>query len=150
LTLCELHKPSCWRNSVCQYCSGCLADYPTLGIDANALYIGVNVFYPNNTGTLTFSNTTAYVIRKTSVLGAGQLVVTAFRNLTTNADGAGPFTPQGVDNFDPAASEGYFIGIDKSLFGRLVIRRVTNPGGAPLLSPNIYVNVLTTSYPVTV
>ncbi len=130
--------------------SGCLADYPTLGIDANALYVGVNVFCPNNTGTLTFSNTTAYVIRKTSVLGAGPLVVTAFRNLTTNADGAGPFTPQGVDNFDPAASEGYFIGIDKSLFGRLVIRRVTNPGGSPLLSPNVYVNVLTTSYPLTV
>jgi hypothetical protein len=59
--------------------TGFLADYPTLGIDANALYIGANMF--DSSGN--FQNSTAFVVRKTSVLGAGPIVVTAFRNFIT-------------------------------------------------------------------
>jgi hypothetical protein len=66
------------------------ADYDTLGIDANALYIGTNVF----SGTGAFKGTDAYVVRKTSVLGAGPIVVTVFRSLALGT-GRGPFTPQG-------------------------------------------------------
>ena len=45
------------------------ADYPQLGVDENAIYIGVNEFAaPPATG---FAGTTLYVIRKSSVLGAG-------------------------------------------------------------------------------
>jgi len=116
--------------------TGCLADYPSLGIDANALYIGVNQFCGSP---LTFSNTTAFVIRKSSVLGGGPIIVTAFRNLI--GAGGGPLTPQGVDNFDPAATQGYIIGTDASFFGLLVMRRVSNPGGTPTLSGNISITV---------
>lgn len=125
--------------------AGCFSDYPTLGIDAQALYIGTDQFCGND-----FGGTAAFVIRKTSVLFTGPIVVTAFRNLTGTPDGPGLYTPQGVDNFDPAATEGYFIGADNSTLGRLALRRVNNPGGTPTLSPNIFINVLSTSVPLKV
>ena len=58
--------------------TGELADYPTLGVDKNALYIGTNNFGAS------FTSTTGFVVRKSSVLGAGPIVVTAFRNLAVN------------------------------------------------------------------
>ncbi|MEP7337208.1 MAG: proprotein convertase P-domain-containing protein [Acidobacteriota bacterium] len=128
--------------------NGCFADYPSLGIDASALYVGVNQFCNR-----AFTNTTGFVIRKSSVLGGGQIVVSAFRNLierSGSALGNGIFSPHGVDNPDPNATAGYFVGTDSNSFGRLVLRRVSNPGGVPVLSPNLYVNVLATSTPITV
>ncbi|MFN0087436.1 MAG: hypothetical protein ACKVX9_18750, partial [Blastocatellia bacterium] len=125
--------------------TGCFADYPTLGIDASALYIGVNNFCPNS-----FAGTTAFVVRKSSILGGGPIVVSAFRNLTGTPGGPGIYTPQGVDNTSAAATEGYFIGPDNITFGALVVRRVSNPGGVPTISPNIFIPVLATSLPRTV
>ena len=127
--------------------TGSFADYPSLGVDANALYIGVNIF--SSAGA--FQNSTGFVVRKSSILGAGPIVVTAFRNLIT-LSGAfpGPFAPQGVDNFDPAATVGYFIGVDAGSFSLLQLRRVTNPGGTPTLSANIPITVATTQYPANV
>src|SRR5689334_2794279 len=110
-------------------------DYCTMGIDVNALYIGCNMF-PTGTGT-SFLHSNGYVVRKSSVLSGGPFVVTPFLNLTGGASGAGPYTPQGVDNFDPAAIEGYFIGVDNATFGTLMIRRVGNPAGSPTISSNI-------------
>jgi hypothetical protein len=124
--------------------TGQFADYPTLGVDANALYIGANMF----TAAGSFSNTSAWVVRKSSIMGAGPIVVTAFRNLLVS--NVGPYTPQGVDNFDPAATEGYFVGTDNASFGTLMIRRVSNPGGTPTISSNISLTVPTTSSPSTV
>jgi len=91
------------------------ADYPTLGIDAHALYIGVNLFGSGRRGT--FGGTTAFVVRKSSILGAGPIVVTTFANLVGKSMGhaTGPFAPQGVDNYDPASTEGYVIGVDAGL-----------------------------------
>ena len=53
------------------------ADFDSLGVDANALYMGANIF---DSGGF-YVNSTAYVIRKTSVLGAGPIVVTTFADL---------------------------------------------------------------------
>jgi len=114
--------------------SGWFADYPTLGIDNNALYIGANMFSGN-----TFTGTSAYVINKANLL-AGTLTVTAFRQLASGT-GAGPSTPQGVDNDDPSATEGYFIGVDNVSAGLLVVRRVSTPGGVPSISGNINLTV---------
>src|SRR5439155_13655577 len=61
--------------------SGNFADYPTLGIDANALYIGVNIFGTRGLGS--FSGTTVFVVRKSSMLSGGPIFVTALRNLIT-------------------------------------------------------------------
>ena len=119
-------------------------DYPTLGIDANALYIGANIFASSSSG---FVGTDGYVVRKSSVTGGGPIVFTTFPGLVTGG-GAGPHTPQGVDNYDPAATEGYFIGVDNATLGTLVVRRVGTPGATPTLSGNISLTVPSTSNPL--
>ncbi|MBL9031712.1 MAG: immunoglobulin domain-containing protein [Phycisphaerae bacterium] len=122
--------------------TGLLADYASLGVDNNALYIGADMF---NGG---FVNTSAWVVRKSSVLSGGPIVANAFRNLIVA--GNGPTSPRGVDNDDSAATEGYFIGADSGTFGRLVLRRVSSPGTSPTMSSNINLTVPATSFPVDV
>jgi PKD repeat protein len=130
------------------------ADYPTLGIDANALYIGANIFSTSGGGGLV--NTTGFVVRKSSLLSGGPIVVTPFTGLITisghppHQTDAGPFTPQGVDNFDPNATEGYFIGADISSASTLQLRRVSNPGGTPSLSGNVSISVNSFASPISV
>jgi hypothetical protein len=126
----------------------CLADYPTLGIDHQALYIGTNNFCGAG---LSFNSTDGYVIRKSSILGAGPMVLTVFRGLVPTAAAVGPYTPQGVDNFDASATEGYFLGVDNATFSTLMLRRVTDPAGTPSISGNISIATpATTSFPVLV
>ncbi|MFL6262258.1 MAG: DUF11 domain-containing protein, partial [Thermoanaerobaculia bacterium] len=116
-------------------------DYPSLGIDVNALYVGCNMF--TNVGA--FVGTNGYVIRKVSVLGAGPIVVTMFANLAAGS-GAGPESPRGVDNFDSTATQGYFVGPDNATFSTIMFRRVSNPGSlTPTISGNISVTVPTTT-----
>jgi len=124
---------------------GMFFDYPTLGVDANALYIGGNVFSGNG-----FVSTTGFVVRKSSITGGGPMVVTAFRNLTDLTTVTGMYTPQGVDNDDPSATSGYFVGVDFGLYGTLVLRRVNNPGTTPTLSAQMSVTVPTTYMPLNV
>jgi hypothetical protein len=116
-------------------------DYPTLGIDVNALYIGGNIF----TSAGAYAYTSGYVVRKSSLTGGGPIVWTPFTNLTGGSTGAGPYTPQGVDNYDPTATEGYFIGTDNAVYSLLQIRRVSNPGGTPTISGNLSLTVPTTT-----
>jgi len=120
------------------------ADYPTLGVDANALYIGANMFSFADS----LVKTNMYVVRKSSILGAGPLVVTRFDGAFSGT--SGPYTPQGVDNFDPAATTGYFVGVDNDLFGRLVVRIVGNPGGTPSISADQVIGVPPTASPISV
>ncbi len=124
--------------------TGGFADYDTLGVDRFALYIGANIF--NAAGTA-FLGTTGYVINKSNLFSTN-LTVTAFRQLATSS-GAGPYTPQGVDNDDPNSTEGYFIGVDNVAFSRLQVRRISTPGGTPTLSANLTINVATTTLPTT-
>ena len=122
------------------------ADYDTLGVDKFALYIGANIFSQDLSA---FIGTTGFVVRKADLL-AGTLTVTPFRQLAGNAcpAGAGPFAPQGVNNDDPSATEGYFIGADLCLDSTLTLRRITNPGGTPAISGNLTLTVPTTSPPI--
>lgn len=122
--------------------TGRVADSLSMGVDANAVYLGANIF------TYAFAGSSAFVVKKSSLLSGGPVQVTAFRNLTGSPTGRGIYSPVGVDNDDPAANEGYFIGVDNGLFGTLVVRRVTDPGGAPSLSDNLYVYVDPTVFPM--
>src|SRR5262245_7109560 len=118
------------------------ADYPQLGVDENAIYIGVNEFAaPPATG---FAGTPVYVIRKSSVMGAGPMVVTAFRNLISG--GQGPVSPQPATDMVPGIGSGYIVGPDATFFSRLDIRKINNPGGNPTMSANT-VTVPTTFAP---
>src|SRR6476646_7999321 len=78
------------------------ADYPTLGIDKNALYIGTNQF--RTTGNGSFTGTNVYVVNKASLIAGtatSPFPATRFRAVS-GATGGGPFTPQGVDNDNPS------------------------------------------------
>ncbi len=123
--------------------TGNFADYDTLGVDANALYVGVNMFNPAGTA---FLGTTGFVINKANLTN-GVLTVTAFRQMATST-GPGPYAPQGVGNDDPASTEGYFIGTDNNVFGVLAIVRVSDPGGTPSISTNLMIDVPATSFPI--
>src|SRR5436309_857802 len=62
-------------------------------------------------------------------------------DLAVNGSGSGPWSPQGVDNDDPAATEGYFIGVDRNVSGILYIRRISDPAGSPTISADLVVTV---------
>ena len=110
-------------------------DGPSLGIDAQALYVGCNMF------SNPFFHATGFVIRKSSVLGGGPLVVTGFAGI----DYVGTYTPQGVDNDDPNWTEGYFVGPDFFQPNMLNMWRVSDPGGVPSLGERIHLATTTTS-----
>ncbi|MBS1724466.1 MAG: hypothetical protein JSS66_16100 [Armatimonadetes bacterium] len=119
------------------------ADYPSLGVDANGVYVGENTF---NTALTSFLGCNITVIQKSSVLSGGPIFSTRFQVATSS--GAGPFAPRGVDNDDPASTEGYIIGPDNATFGTLMMRKVFNPGSnAPTISGNLSIPVLSTTFP---
>ena len=118
-------------------------DYPTLGVDANALYIGGVIF----SGAGSYASSRGYVINKANLL-SNTLTVTTFNGLVASSAGAGPTIPQGVSNDDATFAEGYFIGADNAAFSLLQIRRVSTPGGVPTVSANIGVTVATTTFPL--
>jgi PKD repeat protein len=126
--------------------TGHFADYDMLGVDRLAVYIGANIFGTSMGGGVI--GTTAYVVNKSDLL-SGTLTVTAFRQIgAVNGTGSGPWSPQGVDNDDPAATEGYFIGVDRNLSGVLYVRRISDPGGSPSISGNLTITVPATSAPI--
>ena len=130
--------------------ASCLGDYPTLGLDEDALYIGVNQFCGASvSGSLTFDSTSLYVLNKGALTG-GTLSVAQFDAVLPSASSPGIYTPQGVDNFDANTNAGYVIGIDNRQFGLLVMRRVTNPSATPSLSGDILVDVAATGSPMPV
>jgi uncharacterized repeat protein (TIGR01451 family) len=138
--------------------SGCAAELPSLGIDANALYIGANMVCGADLSSLALTNSSAFVVRKSVLLASSTPsnllstagAVTAFRALADPATFSGPFSPVGVDNTDPAAAKGYFVGVDGQYFGRLVVREVTSPGTAPSLGANQFLTVPSTMFPMSV
>jgi hypothetical protein len=123
--------------------TNCLADYPTPGVDANALYVGVNQFCGATLNTATYAGSDLFVIQKSSVLGAGPIHATGFESV-------GSFTPQGVDNADPAATEGYVIATSNTSWSQLDLFRVHNPGSAaPTLSAALKINTANQGDPIT-
>ena len=110
--------------------TGGFGDYPTLGVDANAVYIGLNVFQGNLAGSSLF------VIQKSSVTATPvqPIVVTVFREVGDSGE-TGLFTPQGASNDDPNAVNGYIVSPNVNTLGRVNFRRVSTPGGIPTLSP---------------
>ncbi len=120
------------------------ADYPQLGVDANAIYIGVNLF-TSTAGT--FAGTAAYVIQKSSVTGGGPIAVTGFP-LVASASAAGPDSPQPATDMDPTVADGYIVGPDNATANQLDVRRISNPGGAsPTISGNLTLTVPATAQP---
>jgi hypothetical protein len=123
------------------------ADYPQLAVDNNAIYVGVNEF-TSSSGS--FAGTSTYVIRKSSVIGPmPSIFVTGFRTLA-NAGGQGPDSPQPATTADPNVAAGYIVGPDNQIANRIDVRRITDPGGTPVISNNLFVPIPTTAQPLPV
>lgn len=124
-----------------------LADYPTLGIDKHALYIGVNIMKKED---FMYKCSDAIVIPKAPLLkGTAKAVVFHDVAKPDPSNFEGLTSPQGVDNFDSDASEGYFIGLD-GWGKRLMMRRVKNPENHPLISDNIPIDIPYSTWPLEV
>ncbi len=107
-------------------------DYPTLGIDNQALYIGGLLFFADLT--LLPTNQRVYVVNKKELI-EGELVFTEL-HFPINPASVEPFSfvLQGVDNFDKNATVGHFIGIDSFSTNHLALWNVLNPGSeSPIL-----------------
>lgn len=111
-------------------------DYPTLGVDANALYVGGNVF-TSSSGS--FAGCDVFVVNKAGLL-SGSLLVSPFRQVCTSA-GVGIWTPRGCDNDNPASNEGYVMGTAGNSFGLLKVRKIANPGTSPTMSSDFNITV---------
>lgn len=122
--------------------AGTFNDFPTLGIDEDALYVGTNVFEESKEfeGFFLISDSHGYVVNKPSLLSGGPVVFTKFANLFDPATFVGLISPQGVDNFDTGTNQGYFIAIDGASPGQLDLRRVSNPGSTPGVSARIEIS----------
>lgn len=128
---------------------GCLADYPSLGIDEDALYIGVNQFCGADLNNLGFDSVSVYTLNKTALVG-GSLSVAQFDGVLPSFNSSGIYSPQGVDNFDSNTNAGFVIGVDNAFFGSLVMHRINSPAAAPSISGAIAVGVAPTAVPVDV
>jgi hypothetical protein len=122
----------------------CLADYETLGVDNNALYMGVNQFCGTSVDTATFFNTSAFIVNK-ATLGTASPTVTLISPLIDGT--GGPLTPQGVDNYD-ASTVGYLIGTSASSTTALSLVRIANPGTAPSATKVNVATPLSRSQPI--
>jgi len=120
---------------------GAFCDYPMVGLDKHALYIGGIIF--NNSGN--FIGSSVYVVNKASLAVGSQLQFTAFRQV--GLVNTGIFAPQGVYNDDPEATRGYFMGVDNEVFGRLRYIVVNNPGTTTPTITQATINVPATYYP---
>ena len=119
--------------------AGLFFDFPTFGIDNNALYIGGNLFDSNDF----YINSSVFVIQKSSAISGGPLVATAFRNFVNTG---GPVTPQGVTNFDTSATQGFFLGSFNNTI--LSLRIISNPGSTtPTISSAILISIPTVAFP---
>ncbi|MES2645888.1 MAG: T9SS type A sorting domain-containing protein [Bacteroidota bacterium] len=117
-------------------------DFPMMGLDKNALYIGALIFDADNSE---YEGSSCYVIKKSSILSSGPIVFTAFRRI--GATGSGIFAPNPAFNDDPQSTRGYFVGVSVSNFGILNYVIVNDPGGTPTTTTGT-ITVPVTSSPI--
>ena len=123
------------------------ADYPQLGVDANAIYIGVNDF---SSLSGSFTGTSLYVIQKSSAIGGGPLVVNGFRTVGSSLS-PGPDSPQPATDMDPNVTAGYVVGPDNLVLNRMDVVRVNNPGTlSPTLTTGLSIALPSTAQPLPV
>jgi len=117
----------------------CVSDYPSLGVDEDALYVGANQYCGPNLGAVSYDSSSGYVIPKAQLLAPTPPPTLSLATFHGLAQGASPglYSPQGVDNFDDNTSVGYFIGVDNASLSRLQVRRVLDPGGTPTLEAGL-------------
>ncbi len=118
-----------WKSTIFTGYAGGTADYPTLGIDKNAVYIGTNNFNANGN----FRGTTLNVIPLASLVSAVAPTTTGITQFVTpydpvNGGADGGFAIQGV-NSDSGNPTGHVLAV--SLFNADTIRYDVSNAGTP-------------------
>jgi len=116
-------------------------DQPWLAFDAHSLYISGDAFLNPGTGYR------AFVIDKNSLINTNNPIIYCSKDFPAFA-GSGMNSPRGVTNYDPNATQGWFIGFDGSTNNQLILKRVTyDVNNVPTLGPNIPLTVNTFNAP---
>jgi autotransporter-associated beta strand protein len=97
-----------WKGVQITNSTGLFADFPTLGMDQNGVYVGVNNF-TSSSGP--FSRVDVYSIPKADLLGATPTVA----NMTRFAGSSTGFATQGINNFSPGQTASTPGGLVSSL-----------------------------------
>ena len=118
----------------------CFIDYPTLGVDVNAIMFGANMFDCTGSGYPSDFNVTAWVMPKSLLPAGGGNVTGIITSFTDLFWGAGVYTPMPADNYDPTATQSYFIGQNGFVDNELVMLVISNPGTSPALG-GAYVSI---------
>ena len=100
-------------------------DYPTLNIDANAVYIGSNDF-TSSSGS--FKGVTLSSIPKSSLLGVAP--TTAGIATFTQANSAMGFTPQGITNYGTGYTGSKVIAVSATDFNKVQVTAINNTAAA--------------------
>lgn len=101
-------------------------DYPTLSVDANAIYIGTNNF-----GASGFESVTLSSIPKSSLLGAAPSTsgIATFTQGLSSGPAMG-FTPQAVTNSGTGYTGSSIVSISATAFNEVNITKINNTAGA--------------------
>jgi hypothetical protein len=118
-------------------------DFPTLGLDADGVYIGTN----NYDSSGHFSSVSLFSIPKADLTASTPTLarMSSFKDMSSVPFG---FSLQGVTNFGPSTGHGTIIAVDNNAFGTIDRYTVNNPGGAgATLSAPTQITVTSTSFP---
>lgn len=118
-------------------------DQPWLGVDTRAVYLsGTDIIHDFPTP-VPGGYFDAFVIDKNNLINNTNLVQNVYRFPSIGrSQQAGINYPRGVTNYDPNATNGWFIGNDGDQRNRLVLRKVSyDANNVPSLSADIFVTV---------
>jgi hypothetical protein len=121
-------------------------DFDSLGLDADAVYVGTNDF-TNGSSTGTFKGVSLFSIPKADLVASPPTLahMASFQDQNANTRG---FTLQGVVNLGSSNGHGVVIAVDNQSFGKIDRTTVNNPGAAgATLSATTVINVASTAYP---
>lgn len=97
-------------------------DYPQVGIDENAIYIGGNLYDLTNPNAGTFES--MFIVIPKESLFNGSPVINSFRDLLSQY---GVFAPSGVNNFDSNSPYGYGVSGNAFTGSEIILLKVLNP-----------------------
>jgi hypothetical protein len=119
-----------WKGVTLQGYQAGLADYPTLAVDNNAVYIGTNNFAAVN-GNYNYAGTSLFVIPRTSLFAAAPSLTNTVRfdNDQFGSNGDRGFAIQGLNTTDNTGSTGGVIA-DSIFTNQLTHYDINNAGTA--------------------
>ena len=127
------------------------ADYPTLGVDGNAVYVGTNNFDATGDSSVSFVSFPKADLLLTTPSIANRTVRTINSPQSAGGANAMGYTLQGVTNFNTgqtAASPGSIVAVDYNAFSVINRTRINGSGAAgATFGTTSHINVATTSFP---